>query len=199
MGYKGLTEIGKLLSIDNIQLKTLNLSRCQLTDSLTIDRDVCNQLLIGQQLCQMPRNNTLTVLYLDGNKFTGDGIHILTGLMHLCPSLEVLSTEDCAISSCDLSQLLDVLLQLKISSDICCNLRYWYLRSNKIDDEGVSAFMERRSWSLFPSLGYDEFELDGNPISDEMTMALEREWNRNQKVRNCDIMRFPFNFTTCIE
>ena len=193
LGYKGLTEMVKLLSIYNIQLEQLNLSRCQLTDPLTFDRDVCNQLLIGQQLCQMPRNNTLTGLYLDGNKFTGDGIHILAGLMHLCPSLEKLSTKDCAISSSDFSRLLDVLLRLELSSDICCKLRWWFLCSNKIDDKGVSAFIQRRSWSLFPGLAFDSLVLDDYPISDEMTETLYREWwsRKDLKVRNCDIIRFP--------
>ena len=191
MGYKGLTEIGKLLSIDNIQLTELNLSRCQLTDPLTLDQDVCNQLLIGQQLCQRPRNTTLTFFSLDGNKFTGDGVHILAGLMRLCSSLFELNTKDCAISSSDFSQLLDILLQLKLSSGICCELISWDLGSNRIDDKGVSAFMQRRSWSLFPSLRSYCLKIDGNPISDKMTKTLKREWRRNQEVRNCDIIRFP--------
>ena len=86
LGPGGLAEIGKLLSSNQSQLMTaLRLNRCQLTDRLTHDQNVCNELLIGQQLCQMPHNNTLYRLSMDGNKFTGDGIHILAGLMHLCP------------------------------------------------------------------------------------------------------------------
>ena len=190
LGYEGLIVIRNLFSFD-IHLGQLDLSRCQLTDPLIFDRDTCNQLLIGQQLCQMPRNNTLTELNLNGNKFTGDGIHILAGLMHLCSSLEDLTNKDCAISSSDLSQLLDILLQLKLSSDICCELRSWSLHSNKIDDEGVSAFIERRSWSLFPNFDFNSLVLGDNPISDEMTETLYREWWRDLTVRNCDIARFP--------
>ena len=168
LGLKGLAEIGKLLSSNKDQLTSLSLKRCQLTDPLTCDHDACNELLVGQQMCQMPQNNKLTHLYLDGNNFTGDGIHILAGFMHLCPSLETLSTTECTISSFDFSQLLDKLAKFRSTgATYCHDLCHWILYGNKIDDKVVltSESVECRPSSLFPRL---TLNLSVSWISDEL-------------------------------
>ena len=204
LGLEGVIEIGNLL-VDMRQLNNLNLSRCQLTDLLTCDLDTHNELLIGQQLCRMHQNNSLMWLHLDGNKFTGDGIHILAGFMHLCPCLFQLNTKHCGISSSDLNQLLDKLLKLKSSgaTKLCGNLGHWCLYGNKIDDKGVSALIEYRPSTLFPRLegankDTSEFSSDlnlgGNPVSNEMISILNKELNRTQEVRICTAM---YGFLSC--
>ena len=177
LGLGGLAEIGKLLSSNQSQLMTvLSLNRCQLTDRLTHDQDVCNELLIGQQLCQMPHNNMLYSLSMDGNKFTGDGIHILAGLMHLCLSLMELDTKDCAISSSDFSQLLDKLAQFRSSgAPYCHELDSWDLSSNDIDDEVVPAITKHELSPLFPKLRW--ISLTGNRVSDEVELTIFRKLN----------------------
>ena len=182
LGLKGVAEIGKLLSINQDQLTSISLKRCQLADLFTYDQNVCNKLLIERQLCQMPQNNTLTNLYLDGNRFTGDGIHILAGLMHLCLSLKILSTTDCNISSDDFSKLLDKLAQFMLSSNdtcVCHKLCDWRLYNNEIDDHIESALIKHQQLSLFPKL---TLNLNGNQVSYEMS-TLIKKWNGKQKVR----------------
>ena len=188
VGLNGVTEIEKLLSINQEQLTCINLRNCQLTDVFTRDQDVGNEL-IKSQLCQMHQNTTLTELYLDGNRFTGDAIHILARLMQLCLSLNTLSTTDCSISSDDFNQLLDKLAQFMLSSDdtryACHKLRDWRLCNNKIDDRIDSALMKHQRPFLFPEL---TLNLSGNQISYEMTRKLIQEWNNGHEVRIYNIM-----------
>ena len=185
LGLNGVTEIGKLLSINQEQLKCINLKNCQLhvIDAFTGDQDVGNEL-IESQLCKMPQNTTLTELYLDGNRFTGDTICILAGLMQLCLSLNTLSTTDCSISSDDFNQLLDKLAQFMLSSDdtryACRKLRDWRLYNNKIDDRIESALMKHQRSFLFPEL---TLYLSGNQVSYEMRRTLIQEWNKRHEVR----------------
>ena len=180
LGLGGLAEIGKMLSSNQSQLMTvLSLNRCQLTDRLAHDQDVCNELLIGQQLCQMPYNNILYHLSVDENKFTGDSIHILAGLMYLCLSLKVLNTKDCAISSSDFSQLLDKLAQFRSSGATCCHkLGRWDLSSNEIDDEAVPAITKHEPSPLFPTLYY--ISLSDNRVSDGVELTILRKLNGKQ-------------------
>ena len=208
LGHKGLIEIGKLLCSDcysySLFIKGLSLSKCQLTDYLTCDQDVFNEIQIGEQLCQMHQNITLNRLYLDGISFTGDRIHILAGIMHLCLFLEVLSTRDCAILSSDFSKLLEILAQFQSSNDtnkflLCCSLDCWMLNNNKIDDNGVSALIKHRQSPplLFPRLKVASkdgttwkynFAFNGNPISDEMIEILNEKLNRTEVVQVQKVM-----------
>ena len=190
LGLNGVTEIGKLLSINQDQLTCINLKNCQLhvTDAFTGDQDVGNELLVSQLICQMPQNTTLTELYLDGNRFTGDTVCILAGLMQLCLSLNTLSTTDCSISSDDFNQLLDKLVQFKPSSDDTCacrKLRDWRLYNNKIDDRIESALMKHQRSLLFPEL---TLNLSGNQVSYEMMRTLVQEWNKRHKMRIYNII-----------
>ena len=206
LGIRGVIEVGKLLSSNHIHLKNLNLSRCQLTDPSTCDQDVCEEKF-GLQLYQLPKNYTLGNLCLDGNRFTGDGIHILAGFMNLCPCLTQLSTEDCTISSSDFKLLLDKLVQLKSSSrtifnKICSNLRGWSLYGNRIDHVGVNALIKHRPSSLFPRLVAAHrgstthvifLNIGDNPVSSKMIEKLNKEWDGRQEVR-CTLyyVKIPF-------
>ena len=131
LGLKGTPDVCRMLSSSHCQLRTVTLSKCKLTtesdgsglpntDSLNVGINISGETVkdVGQQLCQMPQNSAITSLDLDGNSFTGEGIHILAGFMHLCPCLEVLYSSDCGIISDDLLLLLDKLTQLKSSSPI---------------------------------------------------------------------------------
>ena len=160
-------------------------------DSLNLGDNISGEALrdVGQQLCQMPQKYTITILVLDGNSFTGEGIHVLAGFLHLCPCLLILIS--CGITSDDLKQLFGKLSQLKSSSpNLCSKLEEWHLDDNKIDDCGVLAFIDQLT-PLLPRLGFpclcnarsDGINLSNNPVSSEMENKLEEELRRHKEVR----------------
>ena len=191
LGLEGTVAIGRMLSNNHCQFRSLNLSSCELTtaeggilntDSLNLGDNISGESVrdVGQQLCQMPQNNTITWLHLDGNSFTGEDIQILAGFLYICPCLNILYSSNCGITSDDLKQLLDKLSQLKSSSpSLCSKLESWDLKNNEIDDRGVSVLMNR----LFPRLGCGRYglgdiDLSNNPVSSEMKKMLEEELRR---------------------
>ena len=194
LGLEGTLAVGRMLSSSHCQPRKVVLSRCKLTtdggglpntDSLNVGINISGETVrdVGQKLCQMPQNNTIAILRLDGNSFTGEGIHILAGFMHLCPCLEYLSSSECGITSDDLLLLLDKLTQLKSSSpSLCSKLETWYLDSNKIDDSGVYGLINHLP-SLFPCVDDIKFYLYGNPVSREVETKLEEEIKRRKEVR----------------
>ena len=107
IGLDGIPAIGRLLSTDRSKVNCIGLYRCQLT---TVGlNSVDNREIMGQRLCELPQNDTIQDLYINGNSFTGDGIHILAGLMYLCPHLQNLFSGQCEMFS-------------KISSSLLINL-----------------------------------------------------------------------------
>ena len=198
LGLDGALAVGRIVSSNHCRLKDLHLSRCKLTiagsglpntDPLNVGNNISSESVrdVGQQLCQMPQNNTITMLYLDGNSFTGNSINILVAFMCLCPRLIFLDTNNCEISSDDLVELFHSLSSLKSSSPSLCNrLHIWYLEDNVISDSGVSALINHLP-SLFPALGcgrFDEVCLYNNPaVSSDMKKKLEEELRRRREVR----------------
>ena len=196
LGLEGTVAIGRMISSSHCQLWGLSLSRCQLTttggglpntDSLNVDNNATigkKVRDVGLQLCQMPQSSTITRLYLDDNSFTGEGVHILVGFMHLCPYLKQLSLHHCGITSDDLRQLLDQLTKLKSSSPYhCSKLESWDLSHNGIDDSGVSVLIDHLPL-LFPRLTHlDCCAVDNNPVSSEMIRRLKEEMKRHQEVK----------------
>ena len=182
LGLEGTVAVGRMVSSRHCRLQGVSLRKCGLTTvgfglpntgPLNLGTSTISCEALGQQLCQMPQNSTIASLNLDGNSFTGEGIHILAGFMHLCPLLKRLFTRDCGITSDDLIRLLDKLTQLSHTS----KLRDWYLSNNQIDDRGVSALMDHLP-SLFPHLGckdYDYISLSNNPISAGMKKRFQEE------------------------
>ena len=216
LSLEGAFAFGIMLSSINFTLYSnshLDLSRCELTTAGG-DENVRD---VGQQLCQMPHNNTIDSLTLDGNLFTGDGIHILAAFMYLCPCLEYLDTNNCEITSDDLLELFHTLSSLKSSSAsrytreilrvscngtltpvkfcLCSKLRIWQLNNNAISDSGVSSLIEHLP-SLFPVLGCDDINdvhvrLYNNPaVSSDMKKKLEGELRRRREVR-CYVKQTP--------
>ena len=177
LGLEGVTAVGRMLRSNHWHAYQVYLSLCNLTTSGG-DVTNTNSLEVGRQLCLLPYNSTVKVLDLYGNSFTGEGIHILAGLMHLCSSLGHLSCSDCGITSDDLILLLDKLTQLKSSSPtLCIKLWRWDLSDNAIDDSGVSYLISHMS-SLFPSMGsimFQGFSVDRNKVSKEMETRLKEE------------------------
>ena len=197
----GPVAISRMLSSNHCQPWIIDLSRCELTtaggglpntDSLNLIGDhVSGEAVrgIGQQLCQMPQNNSITWLYLDGNSFTGEGIHILAGFMCLCPCLENLFCHNCRITSDDLKQLFDTLSQLKSSShSLCSKLETWFLDDNEIGDSGVLEFIDQLT-PLFPCLCCGDININNNPVSSEMKEILKEELKRRKEVR-CYVNQF---------
>ena len=202
LGLEGTVAIGRMLSSNHCQPGSVDLFSCELTiaggglpntDSLNLGDNISGEAVrdVGQQLCQMPQNNTITILVLDGNSFTGEGIHILAGFMHLCPCLSYLYSRNCGITSDDLKQLFGKLSQLKSSlPSLCSRLELWWLNDNKIDDSGVIAFMDQLT-PLFPRLGCVGFGIDlsNNPVSSEKEKMLKEELRRRKEVR-CYVNQF---------
>ena len=114
---------------------------------------------------------------MNGNNFTGEGVYILAGFMHLCPCLKTLISIECGITSGDLKLLLDKLKSLPHS--YFSELAVWFLNDNEIDDSGVSALMDDHP-SMFPSLRY--VDLMNNPVSGEMKERLLKELKGCQEV-----------------
>ena len=194
LGLEGVTAVGRMLCSNHCQSEDVYLSGCNLstsedclpsTDSVKINNDMSSKSVqcVAQQLCLMPHNCTIKWLYLDGNSFTGEGIDILAGLMHLCSTLDYLSCRYCGITSDDLILLLDKLTQLKSSSH--SKLYRWNLDSNAIDDSGIASLISHIS--LFPFLeggilNFDSKE-NNNPVSSEMKTRLKEELRRLKDLR----------------
>jgi Ran GTPase-activating protein (RanGAP) involved in mRNA processing and transport len=195
LGLEGSVAVARILSSSLCPLLSdVGLSRCGLTTaginvsgteslntiSSAAERD------IGQQLCQMPQSSSISILDLSGNSFTGEGIHILAGFIHLCQCVTCLTTIGCGITSDDLIWLLNRLNRLKSSStNLCSKLEIWYLQNNLLDDRGVSALIDHLP-SLFPRLTFDPGHiilepLYGNPVSNEMKKSLEEELRRRRE------------------
>ena len=112
LGLEGAVAVGRMLMGSHCQLDIVTMSRCALTTAggrLPSNSDhyctiPCKG--IGQLLRQMPQSTTIGWVDLSGNSFTGEGIYILAGFMHLCPCLGSLSTNECSITSDDLISLL---------------------------------------------------------------------------------------------
>ena len=170
LGLKGTIAVGRMLSSSHCELCNVHLSRCDLTtaggDLPSTDSISCEA--VGRQLCQMPQTSTIRCLYLNHNSFTGDGIHILAGFMHLCPGLEYLHTNDCGITSDDLIWLFGKLKSL--SPGLCSKLEKWELQDNQIDSRGVSALVDHLP--LLPRLGCGRYTLlfDINSLSNNPVM-----------------------------
>ena len=171
LGLEGTIAIGRMLSSSHYNLCHVYLSRCDLTaagSDLPSTDSIISCEAVGRQLYQMPQSSTISWLDLDHNSFTGDGIHILAGFMHLCPGLWYLETCDCGITSDDLIRLLG---ELKSSSPgLCSKLEQWDLRDNQIDGRGVSALIDHLP-SLLPRLWCDKYRfnnsapLSNNPVT----------------------------------
>ena len=85
IGLEGVSAIGRLLSNDQSQVDAIGLVRCQLT---TVGlNSLYNANRVGQTLSELPQNDMAQSLYLNDNNFTGDGIYILAGLVHIAMSL----------------------------------------------------------------------------------------------------------------
>ena len=201
LGLEGAEAVGRILCTYNCQC--VDLSECKLTatsgddlpntDSLNVSDSICNKS-VGQLLCRMPYNCTIECLFLNGNSFTGEGIHILSGLMRLCSCLEYLYCQDCGITSDDLILLLDKLTLLKSSSpSLCSKLGTWDLGNNAIDDRGVSSLIGRIS-SIFSNVeGYTlppDIYLNNNPVSRERETKLIEEIKRVKDLKSQVKVRF---------
>ena len=186
LGLEGTIAVGRILSSSHCKTRRANLSRCDLTIAggglPSIGSISCKA--VGRQLCRMPQTSTIVDLDLNHSSFTGDGIDILAGFIHLCPGLEKLGTCGCGITSDDLIWLLG---KLKSSSPgLCSKLEGWYLRDNQIDGRGVSALIDHLP--LLPHLWCDKStssisSLSNNPVihNSEVMERLKDELTRRRK------------------
>ena len=191
IGLEGTRKISEVLVSGYCQVKLLSLEGCKLTTDLSscspngTDNYAAKCKDLGEFLHQMSASTTYTIthLYFDCNIFTKERVQILAGFISLCPMLTVLSTCFCAITSEDLSQLLDQLAQLNIQN-LFSALVTWHLSDNKIDDVGLSILIEHlQQPSLFPYSTWPLcFDLHNNEVSTDMIAKLEKELERRHKV-----------------
>ena len=187
LGIEGIIAVGEILS--RRHQTHVDLSRCHLTIGARYsDYPTCNDIRtfrdMRQQLCQIPKSDTVTSLTLNDNCFTGERIQVLAGFILLCKHLLDLSCVNCNITSNDFIQLLEIITK-GLHPDACKNFFMWDLQHNNIDDEGVLA-LPHHVKSLFPILtrennwlGIDvqptKVYLDGNPVSRKILKILNRE------------------------
>ena len=171
--WEGAIDLLKLLFTRSLQIRHLSVQRCKLTTIRDIN-DKCISYSGMRELLHglMNKANSIEEIYLSDN-FTEERIHLLAGLMCLCPHLKILATNNCLITSDDLKQLLSLLSQLKFN-----HLKTWNLSQNNIDDAGATALIEHSP--IFPSLIH--IEVDNDQISPEVCRSLEESYKRRRKV-----------------
>ena len=196
LGLEGIEEIGRIMSSTHCQLKRISLRRCHLTTpgtwlsaSSTVNLHISASAvgIIQQKVCHPLQTNTIEILILDGNTFTGDGMCNLFGLLQLCPCLKTLYTSQCGITSDDLKLLLEHFQDSPIVNRLR-GLEYWDLDMNEIDDDGAIALMDHLP-SLFPNLDFGNLgtgiNFSRNHISSEiMKIRRDYEINRLTEVTN---------------
>ena len=195
LGVNGLKAVVRMIGSCNFRPKCLSLEECWLTahdselhkiDTEESKRMTLDEMLedIGQQLCTIvPYSCTITHLYLDRNTLTNKGSHILAGLLCACSRLITLSTCSCDITSTDLTNTLDMVIQFKppnATGTVLSALSRWHLESNKIDNSGVSFLVDKLQNSSLFSLDL-QLHLQGNPASLSSIEALETELKHRQK------------------
>ena len=174
LGPSGILEVGHMLSKSTCNLKHLSLTKCQLfSETVTAEST-------EKQLCSMSPGSFDGTLRLDYNNFSGAGIHVLRGIMHVCRNASSIVATHCGINSDDLLHLLDGIAESKSFGD--CRLRYWDLTNNAISDSGVAALI-RHLPSLFPELASAFLKLDGNDISKAMRDTLSEELRKAAKYK----------------
>ena len=185
LNISGAVAIGKVLSAKHCQFSRLSLSNCKLTTiggTFLHKEDISDRVVdgVGHHFCHMPQNNALIRLNLDDNNFSGQGVHVLIGFLHLCPNLQWLSTNGCGITSDDFVELFVKLNELKSShrlTKFCKDLQSWYLGCNKIDNHALSVVLDHLP-SLLPSI--QTIFLHNNPISVAMMEQL------HLKLKSCE-------------
>jgi Ran GTPase-activating protein (RanGAP) involved in mRNA processing and transport len=172
LGLKGAEAVVRFLSSKHFQAEYVRLEYCELT---TAEYDSAHSIsphsgesitCVGfrEWVCRHEiKADGVEYLYLAKNNFSGEGIHVLAGFMHLCPQLMILNCAKCNITSNDLKHLLPLLSQSNFK------IGWWDLHKNSLDDDGVSALIEHIP--MFPSL--IRIDIDGNyHISSEMCRSL---------------------------
>ena len=190
---EGNKHINRMLSSSHCQFQKIDLCRCELavtgsgisnTDSVSRGRSISIEsavIDIGQQICLMPINRTITRLKLDGNCFTSDGVHILISIMQHCICLQKLSCTNCGITSDDIVLLLRNISHFKITSpELCSRLVSWKLDNNQICNRGGTALIDHLP-SIFKGylsdFGYSVISLEDNPVDRDVRTKLNEELN----------------------
>ena len=194
LGLKGAKAVVRLLSSEHFLAEDVWLNYCKLTtceiDNLHSISPHSGESMtcagFREWVCGHEIKADGVKLFNLVNNFSGEGIHVLAGFMHLCPQLRYLGCGDCNITSNGLKQLLSLL------SPSNFNLEEWELHDNNLDDDGVSALIEHLS--MFPYLT-DIDTHNNSHISPEVCRNLEEIC---EKVCTPVIYYFPLLIFTSI-
>ena len=191
LGLKGAKAVVRLLSSEHFLAENVVLNYCELTTaegdsahSISSHSGESSITCAGFREWVCGHKIKADGVDLVDSNFSGEGIHVLAGFMHLCPQLRYLNCDYCSITSNDLKQLLSLLSQLNF------NLEKWDLYDNNLDDDGVSALIEH--FSMFPYLTHIDIGRNSQ-ISSEMCRSLKEIC---EKVCTPVILLFPTVYTT---
>ena len=176
LDLKGAEAVVRLLSNEHFLAEDVELSFCDLTfaeddsaHSISLHSGESSMTCAGfrEWICGHEiKADGVEILGLRFSKFSGEGIHVLAGFMHLCPHLRSLDCSECNITSNDLKQLLSLISQSNL------NLEWWNLDNNDLDDDGVSALIEH-----FPTLTNIDIRRNSQ-ISSEMCRSLKEIYEK---------------------
>ena len=199
LGYDGFIAFFRLLR-SNPLVSNMYIARAglPLVTNAECLKDNNRNTITGEMLCMQsfPQNDNVELLLIDNNNFSGKNLHLLVGLLRVCQSLRHLYSEDCHLKSEDLVQILTQLKSTR-SSGITprMKLQSWSLSNNNVDDVGIASLIECLS-DLFPSLG--GINLDGNPVSVEMTKRLKECLKINHEVSGKFKIRYKLYKLVCL-
>ena len=178
IGLDGVSALSRLICNNTCNIEAYSIKKCHLSeyleDSDSKEPPHLTAKMVGRQLLQMPQcTSRIKYLYFDKNIFMQESIHILVGLLHLCPYVDFLHCKRCGITSKDLQNLLTQLSQTQ-SFPSATDFNYvwkWLLTGNAIDDSGVDTLIDNLS-HLFPRIA--NVVIEDNPnISDDKVAKLE--------------------------
>ena len=130
---------------------------------------------LPEAISLMSDSNSIAVLSLSCNNFSGYNIAVLAKCFTLCQALEIVYTRDCSLGSADIISLFSI---IQSSGSTCKVLKIWDLTLNSIDEEGIAA-LDTNLDTVFPCL--NQIELLDNPASADSIRDLTSKLDKRPK------------------
>ena len=130
---------------------------------------------LPEAISLMSDSNSIAVLSLSCNNFSGYNIAVLAKCFTLCQALEKVFTRDCSLGSADIISFFSI---IQSSGSTCKVLKIWDLTLNSIDEEGIAA-LDTNLDTVFPCL--NQIELLDNPASADSIRDLTSKLDKRPK------------------